>query len=385
MPSTPKMHWPYPPYARKPYYTSPPGFGIVDFFNAVDAAVYALLGGASAPREDRNVLFSEGGVFTFDAGTGTLSWDDTLWIVSGNIDDAVCVPAGSVVIPDGQYAFVTVPRPIAGGGTVTMNVGAGGVGSTDTNFMICYRDGNGVYFRNGFVLLGGQSSRPFYPSDNYIWGNPILNAIPDPPGSPTIGDRYLVVGPASGAWFGHEGQITEWSGNLWIFTPPKPGMIGYVPLMNMFGIYPSDAVGWTILNSWIQEYDSGWVNDQEGMGKIRRDAIVDANGFGILAAMYIKSNGHYEPAKADSASTMPCCGIVLETGTGTKRMLRSGLVRNDSWTFANIGQPVYLDPSTAGGVTQTEPSVGGQKIQILGHAEDTHILDFNPNLAVAEV
>ena len=418
MPNTPKMNFPYPPYARKPYYASPPGFGIVDFFNAVDAAVYdilqslsaldhealaGLLGGAesdhyhlkqtehdavitegSASREDRNVFFAGGGVFTFDAGTGTLSWGDALWIITGNTDDAVYVGAGSVVIPDGQYAYVTVPRPIAGGGPVTMNVGAG-VGDNDTSFMICYRDGIGIYFRNGFVLLDGKSSRPFEQSDNYLWQNPVIEWANDPPGgTPSKGDRYLVGGIPTGVWVGHEDEIAEWGVNLaWIFTPPAQGMI----LVNEEddGVLFYDA-GWLDFRTVLEDVDTSFLNDQQWKGEVRSGVTVDVNAYGIFAALYLALDGHYETAKADSATTMPCTALALSAGTGgSKEVLRSGYVRNDSWTFANIGQAVYLDPSTAGGVTQVEPSVGGQKIQILGHAVDTHILDFNPNLAFAEV
>lgn len=49
-----------------------------------------------------------------------------------------------------------------------------------------------------------------------------------PPLAPSVGDRYLVgtnvVGSASGAWAGHDGQIAEWTGTTWQFTQGSVGM-----------------------------------------------------------------------------------------------------------------------------------------------------------------
>jgi hypothetical protein len=46
-----------------------------------------------------------------------------------------------------------------------------------------------------------------------------------PPVSPSTGDRYIVASGGTGAWNGHDDDITEWDGAAWDFTTPTLGMI----------------------------------------------------------------------------------------------------------------------------------------------------------------
>lgn len=192
MPNTPKMNFPYPEYKKKPYYNK-----IVEFFNAVDAAVFALseggnhetlaglLGGATADhwhltqaqhddllsegpasREDRNVFVFGGGNFTFDSISGQLSWDNDLIIVSLLAYAATVIPAGSVVIPAGQVAYVKLTRPVS---DMVATIQIGTIGTNDVDYGICVRPENDlIIFRTGVTLSGGGSVRPFEPSGRVI-------------------------------------------------------------------------------------------------------------------------------------------------------------------------------------------------------------------------
>jgi hypothetical protein len=44
-----------------------------------------------------------------------------------------------------------------------------------------------------------------------------------PPGSPAAGDRYIVAATATGAWAGHEDDLTIYRGGSWAFYTPKSG------------------------------------------------------------------------------------------------------------------------------------------------------------------
>lgn len=55
------------------------------------------------------------------------------------------------------------------------------------------------------------------------WQVSILDELDTPPGSPTEGDRYLVIATATGDWAGHEDDIAEWNGTSWDFTTPNKG------------------------------------------------------------------------------------------------------------------------------------------------------------------
>lgn len=54
---------------------------------------------------------------------------------------------------------------------------------------------------------------------------PVINWQTTPPANPAIGDRYLVLAQAAGAWLGKFNQIATWDGTDWIFRVPAPGMI----------------------------------------------------------------------------------------------------------------------------------------------------------------
>jgi hypothetical protein len=49
-----------------------------------------------------------------------------------------------------------------------------------------------------------------------------------PPGAPDEGHAYLVAAGATGAWSGHDDQISEWDGSAWQFVEPWLGFLIYV-------------------------------------------------------------------------------------------------------------------------------------------------------------
>lgn len=46
----------------------------------------------------------------------------------------------------------------------------------------------------------------------------ISNIIPNPPASPSSGDRYIIPSAATGSWVNKTNYIAQWSGSAWIFT-----------------------------------------------------------------------------------------------------------------------------------------------------------------------
>lgn len=95
-------------------------------------------------------------------------------------------------------------------------------------------------------------------------------------------------------------------------------------------------------------------------------------------ALYFKSDGKWWKAKADVIATAPCEGLALETASsGTHRVLLQGIFRKDAWAWT-VGGLVYLDASTSGGLTQTQPSATDQVIQIVGRAWHADRIYFNP-------
>lgn len=60
------------------------------------------------------------------------------------------------------------------------------------------------------------------------WHDPVINVLNTPPGSPVLGDRYLIDTAPTGAWVGFADYITEWDGAAWqFFGPPEAGWTTY--------------------------------------------------------------------------------------------------------------------------------------------------------------
>ncbi|MBA7586681.1 hypothetical protein ES708_28686 [subsurface metagenome] len=55
------------------------------------------------------------------------------------------------------------------------------------------------------------------------WQPSVLDELDTPPGTPALGDRYLVIATATGDWAEHEQDIAEWDGSVWVFTTPNKG------------------------------------------------------------------------------------------------------------------------------------------------------------------
>jgi hypothetical protein len=74
--------------------------------------------------------------------------------------------------------------------------------------------------------------------------------------------------------------------------------------------------------------------------------------------------------------------LALETGTGTKKVLLFGVMRNDGWNWT-IGPGkaglIYLD-TTVGALTQTQPSGTDDVVQIVGWALSADVMFFCPQL-----
>lgn len=66
-----------------------------------------------------------------------------------------------------------------------------------------------------------------------------------PPGSPAIGDTYIVAASGTGAWSGHDDAISVWDGAAWVFYAPSKGWRVYVD--DEGADYRFDGASWVIL------------------------------------------------------------------------------------------------------------------------------------------
>ena len=109
---------------------------------------------------------------------------------------------------------------------------------------------------------------------------------------------------------------------------------------------------------------------------------VDTNAEGIGAPLAMAADGHLDTADADSVDNMPCIALALETGTGSKKVLLYGVMRNDDWnwtTGAGAAGLVYVS-TTVGTLTQTKPTGEDDVVQAVGWALSADVIFFCPSM-----
>ncbi len=80
------------------------------------------------------------------------------------------------------------------------------------------------------------------------WQDSVLDQLTTPPGSPVLGDRYLVIATATGAFAGQENKIAEYDGASWIFTTPSTGY-AVIDQTELGVVYVYGGVTW-VAQSW---------------------------------------------------------------------------------------------------------------------------------------
>lgn len=97
-------------------------------------------------------------------------------------------------------------------------------------------------------------------------------------------------------------------------------------------------------------------------------------------AVYFNAAGTVNKADADSETTAPCIGLAMETASsGSHVVLLNGIYRDDALYAWTVGGKVYLS-TTAGGLTQAQPSGVDDVVQLVGIALHADRIYFNPDL-----
>ena len=101
---------------------------------------------------------------------------------------------------------------------------------------------------------------------------------------------------------------------------------------------------------------------------------------------YLKGDGKLWKADASVVTTMPClymaAATILADASGV--FLRSGIARDDSWTWSDEGVLLYTS-ITGGQITETAPSVTGEYVQPVGIAINATHIDFRPSMVLIKV
>lgn len=130
-------------------------------------------------------------------------------------------------------------------------------------------------------------------------------------------------------------------------------------------------------------------NEPAGDNSAGTQAIFDSATVGESVAfpdlLYLKSDGKWWKADADSSTTMPGLRLALESKNEdqTCSMLVAGRVRDDDWTWT-VGGIIYAS-TTGGGLTQTAPTGSGDIVQQVGIAYHADKMIFVPDMTQLEI
>lgn len=138
------MQWPQPSELTDPW---------IDEFRSFVAAQDAS---AFAAREDRNLILMGGGAVSWDATSGTLTWAAQIELLSPNTGMLNYVPAGSLVLEDGQVLRGNVARALGLNASMAGSVAAFAL-SNDNSVIFCIRRGTKLYWRNGVLMGDGDT------------------------------------------------------------------------------------------------------------------------------------------------------------------------------------------------------------------------------------
>lgn len=143
---TQRMGIPYPSENDDPWWT-----GFVDFVRSLDSHHFASF-------EDRNIFFLEGGTFSWL--DGTLEWTAGLKIISPSTGIMSTLASGTLDMDDGDFMVVDLTR----GPTTSVALSVQSIAQIDPDdapMVVCVRNGDKLYFRNGAVLDDTDSAQVF--------------------------------------------------------------------------------------------------------------------------------------------------------------------------------------------------------------------------------
>ena len=126
-----------------------------------------------------------------------------------------------------------------------------------------------------------------------------------PPGSPAEGDRYIIASGATGAWFGWDASVAQFSGGVWLRLVPQTGWLAW-------GAAGSQLLVWT---------GSAWTGLDVAMGLLTRASSVRVaqapagSATDMVVAEELLSG--LSGASATSTITIPDRAIVLGVSTRT--------------------------------------------------------------------
>jgi hypothetical protein len=150
--------------------------------------------------------------------------------------------SGTVTVALNGLATVPLTR---GSGTVLQN---GDIAAGYIALMIF--DGTEAQLINILNGLGGGAGgNDLSGPDRPYWLAVNSRTVSSPPGSPNLGDTYVIPIGATGAWAGLDGRLAQWNGTGWVYRAyPAASVVGTSDVMRFYENIGSNV--WQEIQMW---------------------------------------------------------------------------------------------------------------------------------------
>ena len=101
---------------------------------------------------------------------------------------------------------------------------------------------------------------------------------------------------------------------------------------------------------------------------------------------YLKNDGKMWKVDASAITSLPlvCMAAATINADATGLFMRSGIARDDSWSWSDEGVLLYAS-TTAGEITETAPSGSGEYVQPVGITKGATHIDLRPSMVLIKV
>lgn len=137
--------------------------------------------------------------------------------------------------------------------------------------------------------------KPYDKISGEDWVDSVLDKdLTTPPGSPSVGDRYIVASVATGDWTGRENDVAEWNGVSWQFFTVSEGMATWVEDEDTY--YKFDGLAWDLFNTigsslWSESAGNVYRSTgRVGIGVSAPSGSLHVSNDGTLEHIYLEDN-----------------------------------------------------------------------------------------------
>lgn len=182
----------------------------------------------------------------------------------------------------------------------------------------------------------------------------------DPPGSPSIGDTYIVGDSPTGDWSGHAAKVAMWEGAAWGIYAPRDGELAYDKDAKIDYRYDGDVPGWvSSAGACIGSGSSGWKASPSNTTGGTGNYTWDASGGPTTTTAYLKDTATALNIKAPSGARIKFLYEFVHNGN-----------RNQPLAVQRDSESTFVDYTPT--VNYTGNSLGTATLEVTTSDDDAH-------------